>query len=115
MIRSRMEIQFQTAQLARLCNSEAALYRRYGPDCAKQIRRRLQQLEAVESLVDMTFGRPRELKGAQAGQISFHLTGPLRLITRPTADPQPRKPDGGLRRSKVRSVTILEIADTDHR
>jgi hypothetical protein len=24
-------------------------------------------------------------------------------------------PDGGLRRSKVRSMTILEIANTDHR
>jgi toxin HigB-1 len=110
-----MEIQFYTVQLARLCNSEAALNSRYGPDCAKQIRRRLQQLEAVESLVDMTFGRPRELEGVQAGQISLDLAGPRRLILRPTADPPPRKPDGGLRRSKVRSVIILEIADTHHR
>lgn len=110
-----MEIQFHSARLARLCNSETALNSRYGPNCAKQIRRRLQQLEAVESLVDMTFGRLRELEGAQAGQISFHLAGPRRLIARPTADPPPRKPDGGLRRSKVRSVTILEITDTDFR
>ncbi len=110
-----MEIQFHTAQLARLCNSEAALNSRYGPDCAKRIRRRLQQLEAVESLMDMTFGRPCELEAEQAGQISLDLVGPLRLIARPTADPPPRKPDGALRHSKVRSMTILEIADTDHR
>jgi proteic killer suppression protein len=110
-----MEIRFHTAQLARLCNSEAALNSRYGRDCARQIRRRLQQLEAVESLVDMTFGRLRELEGAQAGQISLDLAGSRRLIARPTADPPPRKPDGRLRRSKVRSVTILGIADTDHR
>ncbi len=110
-----MEIQFHTAQLARLCNSETALNSRYGPDCAKRIRRRLQQLEAVESLVDMTFGRPRELEGAQAGQISLDLAGPRRLIVQPTADPPPRQPDGRLRRSKVRTVTVLEIADTDHR
>jgi len=110
-----MEIQFHTAKLARLCNSEAALNSRYGPDCAKRIRRRLQQLEAVESLMDMTFGRPCELEAEQAGQISLDLVGPLRLIARPTADPPPRKPDGALRHSKVRSMTILEIADTDHR
>lgn len=63
----------------------------------------------------MTFGQPRELEGEQAGQISLDLAGPLRLIARLTADPPPRMPDGGLRRSKVRSMTILEIANTDHR
>ena len=51
-----MEIAFETERLARLCNSQAALDRAYGAACAKRLRQRLQELEAVESLADMVFG-----------------------------------------------------------
>ena len=106
-----MEIAFETERLARLCNSQAALDRAYGAACAKRLRQRLQELEAVESLADMVFGRPHELKGNRTGQLSVDLVHPLRLIFRPTAQPAPTKTDGGLDRSKVKSVTIIEVTD----
>lgn len=106
-----MEISFETERLAKLYNSEAALDRAYGDVCARRIRQRLQELEAVESLADMVFGRPHELKGHRAGQVSVDLVHPLRLIFRPTANPVPVKTDGGLERSEVKSVTIMEVSD----
>ena len=52
-----------------------------------------------------------ELKGNRTGQLSVDLVHPLRLIFRPTAQPPPTKTDGGLDRSKVKSVTIIEVTD----
>ena len=106
-----MEIFFATGGLARLCNSRAMLTRMYGERCARRLCQRLQELEAVENLGDMVFGRPHELKGDRAGQVSVDLVHPLRLIFRPTAQPPPVKTDGGLDRVRVESVTIIEIAD----
>ena len=106
-----MEILFETERLARLCNNRLALGRAYGEACAKRLSQRLQQLEAVECLGDMVFGRPHELKGDRAGQVSVDLVHPLRLIFRPTAQPPPVKTDGGLDRLQVKSVTIIEITD----
>jgi len=106
-----VEIIFETEKLARLYNNRAMLDRAYGVACSKKIRLRLQELEAVESLADMVFGRPHELKGSRAGQVSLDLVHPLRLIFRPTAQPAPVRTDGGLDRSKVKSVTIIEVTD----
>jgi proteic killer suppression protein len=87
-----MEIAFEAERLARLCSTGAALDQKYGTACAKRLRQRLQELEAVESLADMVFGRPHELKGDRAGEVSVDLVHPLRLIFRPTAQPPPRRP-----------------------
>ncbi|MCH7584537.1 MAG: killer suppression protein [Acidobacteria bacterium] len=107
-----MEISFETEKLAKLFNNRAALDRAYGEVCSKRIRQRLQELEAVESLADMVFGRPHELKADRIGQVSVDLVHPLRLIFQPSVNPAPVKTDGGLDRSKVKSVTILEVSDT---
>jgi plasmid maintenance system killer protein len=107
-----MEISFEADKVAKLFNSRAALDKKYGDKCGKRIRQRLQELEAVDSLEDMVFGRPHELTGDRAGQVSLDLVHPLRLIIRPTDEPPPTKPDGGLDRAKVKRVTIIEIADT---
>jgi plasmid maintenance system killer protein len=106
-----VEITFETDKLAKLYNNRAMLDRTYGVACSKKIRQRLQELEAVESLADMVFGRPHELKGNRAGQVSVDLVHPLRLIFRPTAQPAPVRTDGGLDRSMVKSVTIIEVTD----
>ena len=106
-----MEIAFETESWPDCANSGSALDRTYGTACARRLRQRLQELEAVESLADMVFGRPHELKADRAGQVSVDLVHPLRLILRPTAQPPPAKTDGGLDRAKVKSVTIIEVAD----
>jgi len=106
-----MEISFETEKLAKLCNSRVNLDRAYGAICSKRIRQRLQELEAVETLADMVFGRPHELKADRAGQVSVDLVHPLRLIFRPTIQPPPTQTDGGLDRTRIEAVTIIEVTD----
>jgi proteic killer suppression protein len=107
-----LDIFFETEKLAKVCNSRASLDRAYGAVCAKRVAQRLQELEAVESLEEVLFGRPHELKADRAGQVSVDLVHPLRLIFRPAVQPPPLRTDGGLDRKKVTSITIIEITDT---
>jgi len=76
---------------------------------------RLQELEAADSLADISRVPPprcHELIGDRAGQISVDLVQPQRLLFIPANDPVPRAEDGGLDWSKVTEIEIIEIADT---
>jgi plasmid maintenance system killer protein len=81
---------------------------------ARVIRRRLDDLDAAETLEDMRnlAGRCHELTGDRAGQLSLDLAHPRRLIFIPNDYPVPTKPDDGLDWKQIRSVRILEIEDT---
>ena len=45
-----MEIQFKTTKLQKLCNSERHMLTRLGPEVAKKLRVRLQEIKAAETL-----------------------------------------------------------------
>jgi proteic killer suppression protein len=109
-----VEIGFAQQKLAKLCNTDRNLVRRFGPEGAKRVRLRLAQLEAaplLEDLRDMP-GRCHELVGELKGCLSIDLHGPFRLLFRPSADPPPPKPDGGLDWSRVDAITVTDIVDT---
>lgn len=109
-----MEVGFEQQPLAKLCNSEAALVRKFGPKVGKRIQARLTQLAAAPCLEDLRNapGRCEELAAVPAGQISIHLHGPHHLVFAPTDDPPAVKGDGGRDWSTVVAVTIIEITDT---
>ena len=57
--------------------------RTYGPERAKQLRKRLAQLRAAEVLADMRRlpgARCHALRGDRKGRLSVDLDGPYRLI-----------------------------------
>lgn len=95
------------------CNETRRLQRVHGPQRAALIRRRLEQLAAVECLEHARTlpGRLHELKGDRAGELALRLDGGWRLIFEPAEDPPPTKPDGGLDWSAVTAVRILEVVD----
>ncbi len=109
-----MDIHFDNSKLERDCNSQHALTKRYGQRMSALIRRRLDDLDAADTLEDMRHlpGRCHELLGDRAGQLSLDLVHPQRLIFIPADDPIPRKPDGGLDWPQIKSVQILGIEDT---
>lgn len=49
--------------------------------------------------------------GDRDGQLSLKLPGGKRLIIRPSENPAPMKPDGGLAWSAVEAIEIVEIVD----
>ncbi len=110
-----MEIEFRTSKLAKQCNIHKNAVRKWGPQLADKLRRRLDDLVAAENLEDMRTafpGRYHELKGDRAGQLSLDLEHPQRLLFEPAHDVTPLRPDGGLDRSHITKIRILAVEDT---
>jgi plasmid maintenance system killer protein len=110
-----LDITFKSHKLEKEYNDLSLLVRHHGAVQAKLLRRRLDELRAVDSLKDMrSLPRPRchELKGNLAGKLSVDLDGPYRLILEPANEPKPLKDDGGLDWSRVTAVRVLGIEDT---
>jgi plasmid maintenance system killer protein len=109
-----VEIVFAARRLEKLCNSDRELVRAFGPQRAKVLRRRLDQLRAAENLDVMRTlpGRCHELTGDRKGTLSIDLDGPYRLIFEPGENLPPVKADGGLAWERVTVIRILEVEDT---
>ena len=109
-----MDVFFQSQKLARICDNESLLIRKYGPVCARLIQLRLNQLKAVENLNvvrSMPHMRCHELKGNMEGSLAVDLDHPYRLIFEPANEPMPRKNDGGLDWQRVTVIRILSVED----
>ena len=110
-----MDILFKTKKLDKQCSSQALLVRTYGSQCAKLIRRRLDELRAANFLDEIRClpqARCHELKGKHAGKLSVDLEHPYRLLFRPANEPTPQKTDGGLDWAGVSAIEIIGVEDT---
>lgn len=109
-----MEIEFSSAKLAKVCNSEKESIREWGDQNARKIRQRLAELYAAETLADVSKLPPlrcHELKGNRAGQFAVDAKHPYRLIFQPAHNPVPRSKDGGIDLKKVVRIRVLEVED----
>lgn len=109
-----MEIQFRSAKIAKLCNSEKEMRSKLGQRNAERLQQRLAELRAAVTLEDMRSfpaARCHELTQDRDGQLAVDLVHPKRLIFEPADDPLPQKPDGGLDWTKVTRITVLEVVD----
>jgi len=110
-----MIISFSSRKLEKILSDEKALIRRYGPEQARQIQRRLFELQAAENLETLRtlpHVRAHELTGNRAGQISLDVKHPYRLLIEPDYESPPLKEDGGFDWKKIKSVKILKVEDT---
>lgn len=110
-----MDIYFKTRKLQKECSSENQMVKRYGAKKARKLRQRLMELQAAETLDDISRlppARCHELAGNRAGQFSVDLAHPYRLLFIPANDPIPEGKGGGIDRSEVTQIEIIEIADT---
>ena len=108
-----MEVFFDSERLASLLLSNKKLRKEFGPQNAKWIPKRLDNLRFANTLQDMQTlpGRTHELHGDRAGTLAMELKNGYRLIFTPTEEPPPRKADGGLDWAAIRSIIILEVED----
>lgn len=110
-----MVILFKTAKLEKECNSEKLMTRRFGSRRAQILKRRLNELQASNSLDilrRLPQARCHELKGSRQGQLSVDLDHPYRLIIESADNPIPKKPGGGLDWSRVTKIRIIGVEDT---
>ena len=104
---------YLTDKLKDIFNDSKALRATYGAHIAKQIRKRLDDLAAVNNLDEMRFlpGKFHPLREDRAGQFAVSLDHHNRLIFEPANEPLPTREDGGLDWKKVTAVRIIEVKD----
>ncbi len=111
-----MDILYKSQKLRKTCNSIKDLTKTYGPDQAKVIRRRQDQLRAATCLADIRNlpGHWHELTGDRAGTLAVNLRGLTRMIFEVADEPVPLLDDGGLDWKSVTSIRILEVGVDYH-
>jgi proteic killer suppression protein len=100
--------------MAKDMNDSKARVRKYGPERAKRLQLRLDQMRASATLSVFRRVHPRchELTGDRKGQWSADLDGPYRLLFEVADDPIPKDAQGGIDPSAVRKVRIIDVTDT---
>ena len=109
-----MDVLFSTTKMAKTCNSSQERIREFGPERAKKVGLRLDQMRVAQSLQLFKTVHPRchSLTGNRDGQWSADLDGPYRLIFEVADDPIPLDANGNIDLAEVRKVRIIQIADT---
>ena len=108
-----MEIIFDSNKLRKYANDDRLAEKNLGKRVAEIYKRRLDDLEAAESLEDVRYlpGRFHELKSPRKGQWACDLEHPYRLIFTPIEIPIPTNNHGNYIWIKIKGVEILEIVD----
>lgn len=108
-----LKLDFLTAKDREFFENSKQVVKAFGPESAKKLKHRLDDLDAAQSMDDMRNlpGHWEELKKDRAGQFSARLHGGLRLVVKPQKQPPPTKPDGGLDWRAVDSIYIVEVVD----
>jgi hypothetical protein len=103
-----MEITFADHRVQEQCESEAALRRAHGNDCAHCVMARLADLESAATLEELRRlpGRCRELDGARRGSLAIELAAGKELVLAPAGRKRKaRVPDW----REVEAVSIMTI------
>ena len=108
-----MDVYFANGRLEKLLTTQKSLRRRFGPENARLIARRLDNLLFATNLDMMRTlpGRTHELTDDRAGTFAIVLKHGYRIIIEPAENPPPRKLDGGLDWKQIRSVVVVGVED----
>lgn len=108
-----MKIDFLSSKKKEFFENSKQLTKAFGPESAKKLKTRLDDLDAAQSMEDMRQlpGHWEELTEDRAGQFSARLHGGSRLIMKPQKQPPPTKPDGGIDWRAIDSIYIIEVVD----
>ena len=106
-----MKISYKNRKIQDLCENRKDAVSKLGEPCAKQLIKRLFDLEAASVLGDVVAGKPHILTGSRAGQFAFRLDKGVRLVLTAGDDPCPVDANGAMDWSSVTIVCIEFIGD----
>ena len=108
-----MEISYINSRIQKICTDEKVARKTLGPEGAKVLKQRIEQMLYAENLEKLRFapGDWHELSGDRKGQFACSLRGLRRLVFIPANNPVPTKPDGGIDWSEITIVMNIEIVD----
>lgn len=108
-----VHIEYAHRKLEKIFNDAVRLKKEYGAEQAQKIQRRLAVLEAAVNLAEVPAEKPdrcHSLKGDRAGEFAVDLKHPYRLIFKPQ-EPVAQLSDGGLDKTQVKGIIILEVVN----
>lgn len=108
-----MLVEFADRRLKTQCEDKSARQRAFQKAAADKRASRLDDLRAAAhmEIVRHLPGSWEELAGDRKGQFSCRLDKKIRLVVRPTRQPPPLKPDGGLDWAAIDAVTVIEVVN----
>jgi toxin HigB-1 len=107
-----IEVEYRDRKLGACCSDEKEAKKKWAGNYRKVLIR-VALLMSADSLADLEQapGRCHPLTSNRAGQFALDLWGSRRLVFEPANEPLPELPDGGLDRTRVTKVRVLEVVD----
>ena len=106
---SLLELAFSTKSVRELCENQARARQRLGERVAEKLKRRLADMRAVYSVIELVAGRPHELEGAHSGEFAVDLSGDSRILFCANHNVVPRLESGRVNWAKVSRIKIIKI------
>ena len=109
-----MDIYYKSSRMQKLFGSAKEMEKVWGKPHAKKIQQRLTELEAADSLSDISHLPPlrlHQLTQNRKGEFAIDTVNRFRLIFIPYHDPLPLKEDGGIDQTRVTKIQIIEVQD----
>jgi plasmid maintenance system killer protein len=104
-----LEIAFDTKSLRQICENEDKAKEQLGTKVAGRLKRRLADLRAAASVVDLIAGRPHVLEGAHNRYFVVGLAGGYRMVFTANHARIPMLSSGVVDWAKVSRIKILRI------
>jgi len=109
-----MELHFKSRTLEKACSVERESVRTLGAERSRVVRRRLAELAAAETLAVISTlppARLHPLSGDRVGQFAIDVKHPFRLVFEAYHDDVPRLAHGGVDKTKITAIRILDVED----
>lgn len=108
-----MEINYKNKKIGKTLSSPKEIITHYGTK-AKNIKQRIDELKAAETLFDISFlpqARCHELKGTLKSCLAVEVSANYRIIFKPNHSPIPQRASGGFDWRAVTKITVISVED----
>jgi proteic killer suppression protein len=108
-----MELHFSSKSLEKQLTQDRLMKSKFG-DCYSKLRLRMNELDAVESLAEISEYPPQRkhvLSGDLSGCFAVDVSRNRRIIFEPFPKSIPYKDDGNIRYEAIKSIKILDVRD----
>ncbi len=106
-----MDIDFLDKKLRNLCENQREAITKLGTECAKKLRSRLSDLEAVNNVSELAVGHPHPLEPDNLREFAVDLSDGKRLVFQPNHEVTPLNEHNNTDWLNVTKIKIVYVGD----